>query len=380
MRRFFFVFGIFALAFGGAEAFARSVTDPLTVSERPRSRAPNVDEFSKSPEIAPAHTGAAEVWLLGNSHTYALPGRRRGDPLLDDPGVTLIDRVAAETAAVTPAGRDARYLRLSYPNFLPVEMLIRVAHALEHGPAPRVVIVGVSYRNVAKDTAVREEIRSTLRDAVFARRMRSILVQPSVGASPALLALIDSETLRAQHQSEADGARAHADAWDEDIMEFLRLHLRLVGRNTQLRGYVRRRISYAIDSLAEQTGNTVRREPIVEADRAVNLSALHALVRILRARGTEVLAYGVPQRTDAEPIVDTSEEAATFERLRADFEEVGGHYVDMSGVVPNRYWGWEGDTVDRSHFAQEGHALLGRALVREAMRLDMWSALTTRAH
>lgn len=363
------------LAFLGAELLARSVTDPVTASERPRSRAANVDEFSKSPEIVPAHTGAPEVWLMGNSHTYALPGRHRGDPLLDDPGVTLIDRIAAETATATPNGARARYLRLSYPNFLPVEMLIRVAHALEHGPAPKVLIVGVSYRNVAKDTAVREEIRSTLRDPGFVSRLHALLAREEVGALPGLLALVDSEAARARHQADADGARAHADAWDEDIMEFLRLHLRLVGRSTQLRGYVRRRISYAIDSLAEHTGNTVQREPIVEADRTLNLNALHALVRLLRARGTEVLAYGVPQRTDAEPIVDTSEEDATFERLSDDFAQVGGHYVDMSGVVPNRFWGWEGDTVDRSHFAQEGHALLGRALVREATRLDLWRSL-----
>lgn len=376
--RFFVVCGACFAVLLGCELIARAYTQPIGVSGRPPGRADNVEEFSRHPSIAPRRTGDPELWLLGNSHTYSLPGRHRGDPLLEDPGVTLIDQIATRTEQTLPRGSKAFFLRLSYPNFLPVEMLLRLAYALEHGPAPRVVVIGLSYRNIALDNSIREDIRSALREGEFAASARRTLARADLGASPALRALIHAEITRASHQADADGARAHADTWDERLMDFLGQHIRLIGRNTQLRGYMLRRFSYAVDSLMTHADAEVRRVPPVVSERAINLSALHVLVRLLRERGTEVLAYGVPQRSDAPPIVDTAEEASTFAGIERDFNEVGAHYIDLSHVVPNQHWGWEADTVDRSHFAQPGHALLGAAIVREAVRLHLLDALTRR--
>src|SRR5689334_3256469 len=45
------------------------------------SRPANVRILLKDPAKLPAPTSARSLWLIGNSHTYALPGMRQGDAL-----------------------------------------------------------------------------------------------------------------------------------------------------------------------------------------------------------------------------------------------------------------------------------------------------------
>ncbi len=54
-------------------------------------RAANVVVLSKDPAAqCPHRSRVARLLLMGNSHTYALPGLLRGQSLRSDPGETLI--------------------------------------------------------------------------------------------------------------------------------------------------------------------------------------------------------------------------------------------------------------------------------------------------
>jgi hypothetical protein len=53
---------------------------------------------------------------------------------------------------------------LAYPNFLPFEMLIRMGQFLEHGHRPKIVILGLTWRNLARDSNLRAQVAEAFRD------------------------------------------------------------------------------------------------------------------------------------------------------------------------------------------------------------------------
>jgi hypothetical protein len=57
-------------------------------------RAENVTPVPKDPFDLPAATGEPSVWMVGNSHTYAWPGMKQGDPLRVDATGIVIDELA----------------------------------------------------------------------------------------------------------------------------------------------------------------------------------------------------------------------------------------------------------------------------------------------
>jgi hypothetical protein len=94
-------------------------------------RPDNVTIVLKDPAKLPLVVDEPTVWLFGNSHTYALPGLKQGDPLRTDAEGILIDELAASVAETYPDLRAGFYL-LAYPNFLPFEILSRVGHLLHN--------------------------------------------------------------------------------------------------------------------------------------------------------------------------------------------------------------------------------------------------------
>ncbi|HEV3136776.1 MAG TPA: hypothetical protein VGZ26_02710, partial [Pirellulales bacterium] len=130
---------VIALAeWGSSRLVTETLPDVTPQTQRPQ----NVLIVFKDPAALPPPKTERSVWLLGNSHTYALPGTKQGDALrTDEPGI-LIDELAARLARGFPASHVNCYL-LSYPNFLPFEMLTRVAHLLEQGHHPTIVILGL---------------------------------------------------------------------------------------------------------------------------------------------------------------------------------------------------------------------------------------------
>jgi hypothetical protein len=327
-------------------------------------RAANVVAIPKHVASRPAPLPDPGVLLVGNSHTYALPGLHRGETLRPDPGATLIDDLAADVEALRPGKRDAFY-RLSYPNMLPYEMLIRVADLLEHGYAPRVVVLGLTWRNLARDTAMRWEVRDALRDRAFAQRLGADLA--GVAAAPSVLeALAADERLVAEDQAKD---RSYADRLDGELFDVLAERVALVGRAVYVRADVQGEISqWLADRFVKSTETQYASVP---ADLAFNLDCLRALVALLRARGVTVLGYLAPERSDVAPLIDATGEDDAFAALEA----AGLPLVDARHVVADELWGWERGTPDRSHFTEPGHAALARFLAGEGATRKIWDAL-----
>src|SRR5688500_2249648 len=147
-----------------ADAVARQNADRVDLEGDRLQRASNVQILSRLPDRLPP-PAPASVLLIGNSHTYALPGMTRGEPLRPDSGSTLIDELAREVARREPSAVGVRFDRLAYPNFLPVEMLVRVAHLLDRGHRPSVVVLGLTWRNIARDTQTRHDVRRAYADS-----------------------------------------------------------------------------------------------------------------------------------------------------------------------------------------------------------------------
>jgi hypothetical protein len=63
------------------------------------------------------------------------------------------------------------------------------------------------------------------------------------------------------------------------------------------------------------------------------------------------------------------------EWLTHDVESVGGTVVDARTTVEPRFWGWERDTPDRSHFTEPGHKALASALVENPSTQQLWQTL-----
>ena len=49
--------------------------------------------------------------------------------------------------------------------------------------------------------------------------------------------------------------------------------------------------------------------------------------------------------------------------------------IDARGVVPNEFWGWVGESPDRSHFTEPGHQGLSQFLLDQAAKQPAWREL-----
>ncbi len=196
------------------ECAARGIVDAPPGSGRldGSKRQDNVHVLPHEPDDVPAWLGAPRhALLIGNSHTYALPGLSAGRPLRPDPGSTLVDRMAAHA----PAGAGAHFDRLAYPNFLPFEMLTRVGQLDLLGYRPRLVIIGVTWRNLARDSALRHQIQRVYREPARAQALRALLASREVAAAPGVLAAVDEELRAAADEAERERTRSLADRFDE---------------------------------------------------------------------------------------------------------------------------------------------------------------------
>ncbi len=94
-----------------------------------------VQFFHRTPSAFPPIRKTPTLLLVGNSHTYALPGLHRGDSLRDRSWASrpvLIDDISAELRRRQPDSTTTCYA-LAYPNFLPYEMLTRVLTPITMG-------------------------------------------------------------------------------------------------------------------------------------------------------------------------------------------------------------------------------------------------------
>lgn len=356
-----------------AEVWAGSMSDAGDPGTRPDvRRAENVVILPKRVEALPPRPAGRLVLLLGNSHTYALPGLRRGQGLRPDPGATLVDELAR--AAGQHAQVPVTFERLAYPNFLPTEMLFRFAHLLQREHAPDVIVLGLTWRNVARDSRPRHEVRSLLRDRAFVSTLRRMLREARAPAP--LTAFVDEEVRRVAREMEEERQRSHADEIDAKLTEHLGESSSLFGGSASVRARIYRALSQGIGAafVRESDGPNAA----VEDDIALNVAAARAIFALARARGIRVLVYQAPERSDLPPIVDVTRRDEVMGRLGRELRASGQQMIDAREVVPARYWGYEHETADRSHFTEPGHRLLADFIVRETAASGFWDLSASR--
>jgi hypothetical protein len=346
-------------------AYVAGVTEDLVGHAR---RPPSIVVLPKAPGSLPDPRSGRSVLLIGNSHTFALPGLAKGEPLRPDPGVTLIDRLAAEVRARHP-GADPTFYRLAYPNFLPFEMLVRVGQMLERGYRPDVVVVGLTWRNIARDSLPRHQIRTTFDD----ERFGPALIDRLGPGHAEVRARIDAEIAEAARRREEERTRSSADRIDRRLTRSLGRHSALIGSSRALRMRLYRAINVVISDVFVPARREGTQYDSVAEDLRFNRDCLVALLSMLHGSGARVILYRAPERSDFAPLIDTAGRAEVEALLAAEADQRGFAFIDARRVVPDELWGWAYETPDQSHFVEKGHELLGAFIVESSS--SAWSRL-----
>ncbi|MDY7092250.1 MAG: hypothetical protein SX243_04675 [Acidobacteriota bacterium] len=373
LRHLLLTLAVAALTLAGINHWAELWTDPGDGPEGPPERSAAVRELPREPASLPPAPRAPTVLLMGNSHTYTLPGLERGEPLRPDPGATLIDELHRR---LPEAGDEAVFLRLSYPNFLPFEMLLRYGQLSLEGYRPRVVVLGLTWRNLARDRQPRHQIRRVLEDPERAHQLARRLHQAPIEAPEPVLAMLDEQRRRQAYEEQQDRQRSAADRMDARLTEILGEEVALIGRSPDLRARLYRELAYGIEHWLVPQEESAFSYPVIDADLELNLACLRTLLRWLDADGARVLLYRAPQRSDLPPLVDPRRLDQELSRIEDFAHSLGFVTVDATAVVPNEFWGWDRSTPDRSHFTEPGHSRLAQTLVDEGRTSGLWQALT----
>src|SRR4051812_24646563 len=338
------------------------------------TRPSNVRILLKDPAKLPPPTSARSLWLIGNSHTYALPGMRQGDLLRTDEAGILIDELAARVAATHTDVASEFYL-LSYPNFLPFEMLTRVGHLLYHEHRPTVVFIGLTWRNIARDSQLRHEVYQAYRDTGFAGAFPKMLADPAVQAPADVVEQVLAQKRRVEHDQELERLRSDSDRLDESLTHWAEDHSTLMGKSAELRANIFRLLTDRVQRLWDDRKSVKYSYDLVESDYAFNLDCLRTMVRLLRQNGATVFCYYAPERTDLPPLMDPERQEEFISAFEAEAKGLGISVIDARGVVPNEFWGWVGESPDRSHFTEPGHQRLSQFLLEEAAKQPAWREL-----
>jgi hypothetical protein len=315
-----------------------------------------------------------QLLLIGNSHTYTLTGINRGEGLrigAMSSRRVLVDELADRLERGQP-GPVGSYDLLAYPNFLPYEMLTRVAQLYEEGYRPDLVVIGITWRNIAQGSQLRYAIRQVYREPGFSGAFLEMLKDPAVHADAAVLDAIATDVRRIKTDEQQERVRSSADQLDSRLAEWIGERLTLLGDSSGLRA--RMQLDF-IDPLQNAIVDRERKKydfDLIEPDYRFNLDCLLTLLRLFHSRGAAVICYLAPQRSDVPPLMDPDREQAFNELLRREVDPLGVVVVDARHVVPNEYWGWEYNSPDRSHFTEPGHQRLAQFLADAIQRRHLW--------
>jgi hypothetical protein len=357
-------------------ASSRAVTVAPADADPATQRPENLLIVLKDPAKLPAPKGRPSLWIMGNSHTYALPGMQRGDELRTDEHGILLDELAAraEEKAVSPGQVD--FYLLAYPNFLPFEMLTRVGHLIYRGHRPSVVFIGLTWRNIARDSQLRHEIYRAYRDGAFAAAMEAMLAESDIKADPQVIEQIHAQRARAERDEQVERLRSDSDRVDDLLTGWASSNLTLMGKSPELRAQLFRALTDRVQRLWDDRTTVKYSYDLVEHDFEFNLECLRAMIRLLRHNGATVICYYAPERSDLPPLMDPEKQNAFITQFDDEARELGVTVLDARPVVPNEYWGWVGDSPDRSHFTEPGHQRLARVLWEAAERQSVPRELT----
>ncbi|MCB1056475.1 MAG: hypothetical protein KDD11_13315 [Acidobacteria bacterium] len=328
----------------------------------------------REPADLPPPEPRPSLLLLGNSHTYALPGLAKGEPLRPDAGATVIDDLASGVKDLFPTS-DAVFDRLSYPNFLPFEMLTRYAQLSFAGYRPRVVVLGITWRNVARDRQLRHQVHLTYEIPGLTEQLLGRLERPDLGADPRVLAAARAEERQVEEDRRRDRQRSSADRFEARLDDTLGRRVALIGDSAEVRARVYRELAYAIDTWLVPEQDRGYSYDLIEDDLELNVASLEVLFRWLAEDGAKVIVYRAPERSDLAPLLDPRREDEVLGGLETYARSLGFVTVDARDAVPAELWGWERDTPDRSHFTEPGHLLLARRLLAAGSEHGVWAAL-----
>jgi hypothetical protein len=355
---------------GSARWLANPADQPAAKIERPA----NVVLLAKDPNILAPPLPGPSVWIIGNSHTYTLPGLKRGDTLRDARGI-VIDEVAERVERRYP-NAGANFYLLSYPNFLPFEMLTRVGQLLHRGFRSKVVFLGLTFRNVARNSQPRYEVYTTYRDGPYAEAFETMLADPAVAADLDVVNEVHAQRRRVERDQEADRLRSDSDRLDETLTSWAANRVTLMGKSADLRAQIFSILTGRVQNLWDDRQTVKYSYDLIEHDYAFNLKCLEALLRLLKHSGATVICYYTPERTDLPALADPRRE----EEFMAAFNRLGGQLdvtvLDARHVVPNDLWGWFIDSPDRSHFSEPGHQRLADFLMEGADKQSAWKELS----
>ncbi len=343
-------------------------------NEPPLMRSDRIQFLPRDPASLPAPLPAPQLLLVGNSHTYTLPGLHRGEGLRIGASVSrriLLDELADRLQRRYPTPNGS-YTMLSYPNFLPYEMLTRVAQLYQHGYKPNLTVIGITWRNIARDSQLRDSIRQVYREPRFADKLSAMMNEPAVHARDPVLKAIAADARRIESDVERDRTRSDADKLDARITDWVKDRLTLLGRSDDIRARLQLDV---VDPLQNAVVDRVHRAydyDAIQDDYRFNMDCLRTLLRLLRSRGSQVICYLAPERSDVPPLLDPAGERKFNELLKHEAEAIGVVVVDARQVVPNEYWGWEYASPDRSHFTEPGHQRLAQFLFDEINERHLW--------
>lgn len=348
-------------------ASSRLVSDelPPETSADLVQRPDNITLVVSTTENRPRPRQRPSIWLVGNSHAYGLPGLQPGDWLRTyTPGIT-IDELAAGFAKRHPRVEADFYL-LGYCNFLPFEMLTRTADLLAVGHRPKVVFLGLMWRNLSRTTNTRYSIAQSFRDESFADAFEQMLADPYVAAAPEVMEELRLQRRKAERDQQQQRVKSDADVLDEILTSWVSSRSMLMGKSAELRAQLFRMANSrfqrnAIDRPADQYFYDMSPEAL-----RFNTECLRALVRLLKRHDAQVFCYWTPQRTDLRLQMAPEPQQEFVERFTREASELGITVLDARRLVPDEYWGWVYQSPDYSHFTEPGHQRLAAFLLDAA--------------
>jgi hypothetical protein len=255
-------------------------------------------------------------------------------------------------------------------------MLTRVGHLLHKGYRPEVVFIAITWRNVARDSLPRDCIYRMYADRQFCAAFEQMLSGPQVNAAPEVLGEVAAQRRRIEHDEEQERLKSDADRIDEALTDWTRGRLNLMLHSVNLRAYLFRTMTDRIQDAWRGRTTVKYTYDLMDHDYAFNRQCLRALLRLLRAQGATVVCYYAPERDDLPLLMDPQRQNEFMAAFNREAAELGVIVLDARAVVPSEYWGWEGNTPDRSHFIEPGHQRLAQFLCDEAARHAVWQELS----
>lgn len=340
-------------------------------------RPPNVTAIIKHVERAAPPRPEPAVWLMGNSHTYTFPGMTANDEPRFRPEGILIDVLANRYSREYPR-QPAHFYLVTYPNLLPFEMLTCAEYLLSQGHRPQLVLLGLTWRNIARDSQLRYELFELYRDPEFCQAMHAALSDPAVAAPDILLREVELQERRARHEAELERTKSDADRLDELLTGWAGDSLTLMGRSAALRVRLYRALTYQVQRAWDDRTTVKYTYDLIERDFHFNVSSLRTLIRVLKQHGATVCCYLAPERTDLPPMMDPERQEQFIRDFGEEAKELGITLFDARNVVPNDYWGWLFDSPDRSHFTEPGHHMLADFLFDQCGSSGAWKQVQTR--